>query len=231
MKQHERLTIDRWTPADRPREKMMEKGSSALSDAELLAILIGSGNRHESAVELMRRLLDACGNNLNTLAKWPLQRFSHFKGMGPAKSLTIMAALEIGRRRNAQQAAACERILSSKDAYDLLAPHLSDLPHEECRLLLLNQAGRVIDHLRPFVGGLDKTAVDVRILLREALLRNATQLILAHNHPSGQTTPGEDDLQLTRRLKQACDALSLRLTDHLIIGDGRYHSFADSGML
>ena len=208
-----KLTLKQLAEADRPREKMMQKGAEALSDAELLAILIGSGNTEESAVTLMQRILSAAGNDLNQLGKWEIRDFAAFKGMGPAKSLTIMAALELGKRRKWQRN---ERavIRSSVDIYDIFHPLLCDLPTEEFWVLLLNQASKVIDKIRISRGGIDQTSADVRTILREALLARATQLVLIHNHPSGNTRPSMDDRRLTEMVQQAARTMNIRLTDH-----------------
>ena len=208
----------------------MQKGAEALSDAELLAILIGSGNTEESAVTLMQRILSAAGNNLNQLGKWEIRDFAAFKGMGPAKSLTIMAALELGKRRKWQRS---ERttIHSSADIYDIFHPLLCDLPTEEFWILLLNQASKVIDKIRISRGGIDQTSADVRTILREALLARATQLVLIHNHPSGNTRPSTDDRRLTEMVQQAARTMNIRLTDHLIVTDGSYYSFHDEGVI
>lgn len=225
-----KLTLKQLAEADRPREKMMQKGAEALSDAELLAILIGSGNTEESAVILMQRILSAAGNDLNQLGKWEIRDFAAFKGMGPAKSLTIMAALELGKRRKWQRN---ERavIRSSADIYDIFHPLLCDLPTEEFWVLLLNQASKVIDKIRISRGGIDQTSADVRTILREALLARATQLVLIHNHPSGNTRPSMDDRRLTEMVQQAARTMNIRLTDHLIVTDGSYYSFHDEGVI
>lgn len=225
-----KLTLKQLAEADRPREKMMQKGAEALSDAELLAILIGSGNTEESAVTLMQRILSAAGNDLNQLGKWEIRDFAAFKGMGPAKSLTIMAALELGKRRKWQRN---ERavIRSSTDIYDIFHPLLCDLPTEEFWVLLLNQASKVIDKIRISRGGIDQTNADVRTILREALLARATQLVLIHNHPSGNTRPSMDDRRLTEMVQQAARTMNIRLTDHLIVTDGSYYSFHDEGVI
>ena len=225
-----KLTLKQLAEADRPREKMMQKGAEALSDAELLAILIGSGNTEESAVTLMQRILSAAGNDLNQLGKWEIRDFAAFKGMGPAKSLTIMAALELGKRRKWQRN---ERavIRSSVDIYDIFHPLLCDLPTEEFWVLLLNQASKVIDKIRISRGGIDQTSADVRTILREALLARATQLVLIHNHPSGNTRPSMDDRRLTEMVQQAARTMNIRLTDHLIVTDVSYYSFHDEGVI
>lgn len=227
----EKLNINQWAEEDRPREKMMRKGPEALSDAELLAILIGSGNTEESAVALMQRTLAAAGNDLNQLGKWEMHDFARFKGLGPAKSLTIMAALELGKRRNLQERPERAFIRSSQDIYHLFHPLLCDLPHEEFWILLLNQASRVIDKVRISQGGIAQTTADVRSILREALLQRATQIALIHNHPSGNPYPSTDDRRLTQLVQKGADTMNIRLTDHVIVTDGRYYSFCDEGVL
>lgn len=227
----EKLNINQWAEEDRPREKMMQKGADALTDAELLGILIGSGNTDESAVSLMQRILAACDNNLNQLAKWEVRDFARFKGMGPAKSITVMAALELGKRRNLQTQLERPVIRSSADIYQLFHPLLCDLPAEESWVLLLNQAGKVIDKARVSQGGIGQTVVDVRTVLREALIKRATQIALIHNHPSGNVQPSLDDIRLTQILQKAAQTMSIRLLDHVIVTDGGYFSFNDEGQL
>ena len=226
-----RLTIPQWSEEDRPREKMMLKGAEALSDAELLGILIGSGNTEESAVALMQRILAAAGNDLNTLGKWEVRDFARFKGMGPAKSITVMAALELGKRRKLQERRERAVIRSSQDIYELFHPLLCDLPTEEFWVLLLNQAARVIDKVRISRGGIDQTTADVRAILREALLQRATQIALVHNHPSGNVQPSQEDRRLTLQVQQAAKVMNIRVLDHLVVTDGRYYSFNDEGGL
>lgn len=227
----EKLTINRWAEEDRPREKMMQKGASALSDAELLAILIGSGNTEESAVSLMQKILAKCGNNLNTLSKWELHDFTQFKGMGPAKGISIMAALELGKRRALQVPAERLTIRQSTDIFNIFHPLLRDLSHEEFWLLMMNQSAKVIGKVRISMGGIDQTAVDVRNILREAILNHATQIAVVHNHPSGNVNPSQADKSLTQRINKASEMLSIRLTDHVVIADGVYYSFHDQGLL
>ncbi len=227
----EKLTINQWAEEDRPREKMMLKGAEALSDAELLAILIGSGNTEESAVALMQRVLAAAGNDLNRLGKWEIRDFARFKGLGPAKSITILAALELGKRRKLREHAERLTIRSSEDIYHLFHPLLCDLPYEEFWVLLLNQAAKVIDKVRISRGGIDQTTADVRSILREALLQRATQIALVHNHPSGNTRPSNDDLRLTQQARQSAQTMNIRLLDHVIVTDGSYYSFCDEGRL
>lgn len=226
-----KLTINQWAEEDRPREKMMQKGAEALSDAELLAILIGSGNTEESAVSLMQRVLADCGNDLNQLAKWEVRDFSRFKGFGPAKSITIMAALELGKRRNLQERPERAIIRCSRDIYEIFHPLLCDEAQEEFWVLLMNQAARVIDKVRISRGGIDQTTADIRSILREALLQRATQIALIHNHPSGNPRPSNDDQRLTQLVQKGAQTINIRLTDHVIVTDGKYYSFNDEGMI
>lgn len=231
MDNNHKLSITQWALEDRPREKMMEKGAAALSDAELLAILIGSGNTEESAVELMRRLLLSCDNNLNSLAKWEVCDYSQFKGIGPAKSVTLMAALELGKRRNLQSTKERLRISSSKDIYGIFQPIMCDLEREEFWVLLLNQAAKVIDKIRISIGGIDGTYTDVRTILREALLQRATQIAVIHNHPSGNINPSQQDRTLTEHIRKAADTMNIHLIDHVIVCEDNFYSFADEGLL
>ena len=210
---------------------MMQKGAEALSDAELLAILIGSGNTEESAVALMQRVLAACNNDLSQLGKWEVRDFSRFKGFGPAKSITIMAALELGKRRKLQERSERTTIRSSADIYELFHPLLCDLPTEEFWVLLLNQAAKVIDKVRISRGGIDQTTADVRTILREALLQRAVQIVLIHNHPSGNPSPSHADRSLTELVRKAAQTMNIRLTDHIIVTDGKYYSFNDEGII
>ncbi len=231
MEDRKKLNINQWAEEDRPREKMMKKGADALSEAELLAILIGSGNREETAVELMRRILSTCDNNLNELARWSVSDYARFKGVGPAKSITIMAALELGKRRKLQEAKERTLVNCSRSIFELFHPLLCDLPQEEFWILLLNQACKVIDKVRISTGGIDGTYADVRSMLREALLQRATQLVLVHNHPSGNCNPSQSDRQLTQHVQQAARTMNIRLTDHVIIADDKFYSFADEGLI
>ncbi len=227
----DKLNINQWAEEDRPREKMMKKGAEALSDAELLAILIGSGNTEESAVALMQRVMAACDNDLNRLGKWEVHDFSRFKGLGPAKSVTVMAALELGKRRKLQERTERPTIQTSGDVYELFHPLLCDLPTEELWILLLNPSNKIIDKVRISRGGINQTCADVRIILREALVQRATRLMLIHNHPSGNPMPGNEDRRLTEHLRQAAETMDMHLLDHIIITDGRYYSFCDEGLL
>lgn len=219
--------IKQWSTEDRPREKMMQKGTEALSKAELLAILLRSGSRGESAVDLAKKMLARAGDNLCQMGKWRLDDFMQYKGMGEAKALTIMAALELGKRRSAEDVGERVTVTSPETINRIFQPLLCDLGHEEFWVLMLNQGGRVIDKERISSGGITQTAVDVRLVLRAAILRQATQIAIVHNHPSGSLRPSADDRHLTRRVKQACEAVNIRLVDHLIIVDGGFYSFND----
>lgn len=231
METKHKLSITQWALEDRPREKMMEKGAAALSDAELLAILIGSGNTDESAVELMKRLLLSCDNNLNSLAKWELKDYFNFKGMGPAKSITVMAALELGKRRKLQATQERSQITCSSDIYDIFQPIMCDLEQEEFWVLLLNQGAKLIDKVRISTGGIDGTYADVRTILREAILQRATQIAVAHNHPSGNHHPSHPDKVLTEHIRKAAEIMNIRLIDHVIVCEDHFFSFADEGLL
>ena len=211
----EKLTITQWAEEDRPREKMMLHGVSALSNAELLAILTGSGNTEDSAVELMRKVLADYHNNLSELGKASIDELCRFKGIGPAKAITILAASELGMRRKEEGVEERRAILSSKDVYECLYPLMCDLPTEECWVLLLNQANKVIDKVKISAGGLSATAVDVRCILREALLKRASAIALCHNHPSGSIRPSREDDLLTKQVAQASECMNIRFIDML----------------
>lgn len=227
----EKLSINHWAEEDRPREKMMLKGANALSVAELLAILIGSGTKEDSAVSLMQKVLSQCNNNLNILGKWNLNDFTSFKGLGPAKGITIMAALELGKRRAMQESIERTVIKESTDIYNIFHPLLCDIPQEEFWLLLLNQAAKVIDKVRISQGGIDQTTVDIRTIMREAILMRATQIAVVHNHPSGSLKPSKEDIDITTKIKKACELLNIRLIDHVIVTDANYYSFHDNGVI
>lgn len=224
-----KLNINQWAEEDRPREKMMLHGAGALSNAELLAILIGSGSTDESAVELMRKVLADYRNSLSELGKSGVEELCRYKGIGPAKAITLLAASELGRRRKEEGTLERLQVRSSEDIYRLFYPLMCDLPVEECWVLLLNQAGKVIDRIRISQGGLASTAVDIRCVLREALIRRAVSMVLCHNHPSGNLRPSREDDRLTESLRQAAVTVNLRLLDHVIVTDGKYYSYADEG--
>jgi len=227
-----RLTIRDWAEDDRPREKMLRKGTQSLSDAELLAILIAIGNKNETAVELARRILNECHDNLNELALLTITDLcKRFKGIGEAKAITIMAALELGKRRKMSDVLERKKITSSKDLFELFEPQLVDLPHEEFWLGLLNGANKVIEIKRLTQGGSKQTVVDVPMLLKIALEKSAQSLVVAHNHPSGQNRPSHEDEVITRRIKAGCEAVGIALLDHIIIARGEYYSFSDEGKM
>ena len=231
MNMTERLTITRWAEEDRPREKMMMHGASALSNAELLAILIGSGNAEESAVELMRKVLNDYHNNLNELGKASIDDLCRYKGIGSAKAISILAASELGKRRKEEAIKERVTILSSKDVYDCFYPLMCDLPTEEFWVLMLNQASKIIDKVKISAGGLSATAVDVRCILREALIKRASAIVLCHNHPSGNIRPSKEDDLLTRHVAQASECMDIRLVDHIILTDGAFYSYSDEGRI
>lgn len=225
----ERLSINQWAVEDRPREKMMLHGAEALSNAELLAILVGSGSAEDSAVELMRKVLDRYQNSLSLLGKCSVDELCQFKGIGPAKAITILAASELGKRRKEEKASDRKVIHCSSDIYNYFHPLMCDLNVEEFWVLLLNQAAKVIDAVRISRGGLVATPVDVRCILREALLKRATSLVVCHNHPSGSVHPSREDDRLTQTLQQATKTMNIRMLDHVVLTDGDYYSYADEG--
>ena len=227
----DKLRINEWAEEDRPREKMMYQGASALSSAELLAILIGSGSVEESAVALMRKVLDAYHNNLGELGKATVEDLCKYKGIGPAKAITILAASELGKRRKDEQPRERQQIRNSEHIYHYFYPFMCDLPIEECWVMLLNQAAKVIQAVKISSGGLASTQVDIRCILREAIIKRATSLILCHNHPSGNIHPSVDDDRLTQSLFQASKTMNIRMLDHVIVTDGAYYSYADEGRI
>jgi len=225
------FTIKNWALNDRPREKLLQKGKLALSDAELIAILIGSGNTDESAVELSKRILSETKNNLNLLGKLSAQQLMIYKGIGEAKAISIIAAMELGRRRRTEDALELVKIASSSTVFELLQPILGELPHEEFWILYLNNANKIIEKLPISKGGITGTLVDVRVTLKKALELGATSLILAHNHPSGNLNPSEADKQITKKLKIAAESIDIKVLDHLIVTEKSYFSFADEGLM
>lgn len=227
-----RLTIREWAEDDRPREKMLRKGTNSLSDAELLAILIGSGSRNESAVELSRRILKECSDNLNELAKLSIGDLcKKFKGIGEAKAITIKAALELGKRRKTSDVIQRKSIRSSIDLFELFESQLVDLDHEEFWIGLLDGANNLIETRRLTQGGTRQTVVDLPMLLKLALDKLAPSIVVAHNHPSGQNRPSHEDDLITKRIKAGCEAIGIQCLDHIIIARGKYYSFADEGRL
>jgi DNA repair protein RadC len=225
------MKITEWAEADRPREKLLEKGIGALSDAELIAILIGSGTVSMSAVDLSKHILASAGNDLHQLSKLSVKDLQKFKGIGEAKAITIVSALELGRRRKEQDAVQRPRILASKEAYELLKPDLLYLSVEEFWVILLNQSSFVIKKMKVGIGGMTSTLADVRVVFKLALENMATGIIVAHNHPSGTTKPSKSDEELTWKFKEAGEVLDITLWDHLIFTDNGYYSFADEGAL
>ena len=226
-----KLTINNWAEEDRPREKLMRLGAEALSNAELLAILIGSGSTKESAVSLMQRVLNDCDNNLNTLGKRSIHELMTYNGVGEAKAITILAACELGKRRQQAQAAERKDLGSATAVYNYMHPQMQDLDVEEAWILLMNQNYKLIKPMRISHGGITETAVDVRIIIKEALLCNTTVLALCHNHPSNNPRPSRDDDQLTQRVKKACELMRIHFMDHIIITDGAYYSYYEQGRL
>lgn len=225
----DKLNINQWAAEDRPREKMAALGADALSNAELLAILVGSGSPQEDAVSLMKRILADCNNNLNTLGKLSLHDLCHYNGIGPAKAITILAACELGKRRQMEKAEERPDLGTATYIYNYMHPKMQDLDVEEFWVLLMNQNFRLIRQVPIAHGGISEVSVDVRIIMREALLSNATIIAACHNHPSGSLTPSKADDQLTKTLMRACDTMRIRFLDHVIITDGAYYSYHEQG--
>lgn len=231
MEEGKIVGIKGWSPEDRPREKLLLKGIPSLSEAELIAILIGSGTANFSAVEVARKILQYGNNNLNDLARLSVKDLTKIKGIGEAKAITIVAALELGRRRKEASQEEKSRIVSSKDAFDHLKGDFMDLPHEEFWMLMVNRAHRVIKKKRVSGGGVSGTVADPKIIYKMALDELASGIVVAHNHPSGNMLASTQDLQLTRKLKDAGKLLDIQLLDHLIICNDKYLSFTDEGLL
>ena len=227
----EKLNINQWAEEDRPREKLMQLGAEALSNAELLAILIGSGSTEESAVDLMKRVLNDCNNNLNTLGKMSIRELCQYKGVGEAKAISILAACELGKRRQVEKAEERPDVGTATLIYNHMHPLMQDLDVEEFWLLLMNQNHRLIKKLRIAHGGITEVSVDIRIIMREAVLANATILAVCHNHPSGSLRPSQTDNDLTANIQKACNVMRIKFQDHVIITDGSYYSYAECGKL
>jgi len=225
------ISIKNWSEDDQPREKLMLKGKSVLSDAELIAILIGSGSRNESAVELSKKILASVGNNLNELGKLNLSQLCNFKGIGEAKAVTIIAAMELARRRRSEEVIELTKITSSKIIFEIMQPIIGELPHEEFWVLYLNNANKVIAKNQLSKGGMTGTVVDVRIIFKSALESGAVAIVLCHNHPSGNLKPSEADKEITKKVKIAGKSLDINVLDHLIVTQNGYYSFADEGIL
>ena len=230
--QNENITIKSLAEEDRPREKLMLKGRSALSDAELIAILIGSGNTKETAVQLSQRMLASVNHNLNELGKLSINDLTKFKGIGEAKAIAIIAAAELGRRRKESDIQQKTKIKSSNDAFQVLHPDLSDLAHEEFWILLLNRANEVLAKINVSKGGTAGTVVDGKIIMKHAIeMPRCCGIVLGHNHPSGNLRPSEADIKITQKLKEIASFMDINLIDHIIVGENAYYSFADEGIL
>jgi len=225
------LTIKQWADDDKPREKLMLKGKDALSDAELLAILIGSGSTNESAVRLCQRITAEAKHNLNDLSKYSVEQLMRFKGIGEAKAITIIAALELGKRRQHETHKNIEKITTSREAYYTICSFLEDLPHEEFWVIYLSNANQVLAKKQISKGALNATTTDVRLILKYALENNALGMVLAHNHPSGNLEPSPEDFNVTRMIKSAAQLFRINILDHIIVGKNQYYSFADAEKL
>ena len=227
----EKLSINHWAEADRPREKLERLGADALSDAELLAILIGSGTTDESAVDLMKRILNDYNNNLNTLGKLSLRDLEQYKGIGPAKAITILAACELGKRRQKATVEEAPLLNTAEKVYHFMHTAIQDLDIEEGWILMMKQNYRLIEAKRISIGGLTMAPIDIRLMMKEALLKNTTILAFCHNHPSGSTSPSREDNQLTLRIHRACELLNIHFADHVILTDGGFFSYREEGKL
>ncbi|OFX88369.1 MAG: hypothetical protein A2W99_07815 [Bacteroidetes bacterium GWF2_33_16] len=225
------LKIKDWAVEDRPREKLLKKGILSLSDAELIALLIGSGTRNESAVELAKKVLKNANNNLNELGKLEINDLKKNKGIGEAKAITIMAALELGRRRKISDVIDKQKITSSADVNEVFQPLLGDLPHEEFWILLLNRSNKIIDKFKISQGGISGTVIDARLILKLAIEKLASSIVLCHNHPSGNKLPSEADDSITQKLINGGKLLDIKVLDHIIIADTQFYSYADEGKL
>jgi len=226
-----KLNINQWAEEDRPREKMERLGAQALSDAELLAILIGSGSSKEDAVSLMKRILNHCNNNLNTLGKMTIHDLCQFNGVGPAKAISIMAACELGKRRQLETAEERPDLGTATRIYNHMHPLMQDLDTEEFWVLLMNQNYRLIKKVRIAHGGISEVSVDIRIVMREAVLVNTTILAVCHNHPSGNIRPSRMDDALTESIRKACQVMRIHFLDHVIVADGLYFSYREEGRI
>ena len=227
----EKLTIAHWAEDDQPREKLRDKGAQQLSNAELLAILIGSGYPGKSAVELMQEVLNGCKNSLNSLGKMTIRQLTEYKGIGEAKAITILAACELGKRRQAESPEERPDLSTATKIYRHIHPVMQDLDTEEFWALLLNQNHRLIKQIKIAHGGISEVSVDIRIIMREAVLANATILAVCHNHPSGNIKPSKQDNALTDSIRRACEVMRLHFMDHVIITDGHYYSYHEQGLL
>lgn len=226
-----KLSIKNWSEEDQPREKLMTQGRQVLSDAELIAILIGSGNRQESAIELCKRILNESDNNLNQLAKLSVNDLMKFKGIGEAKAISIVAALEIGRRRKSEETINKVQVTSSHAAYEYIRPVLEDLPHEEFWIILLSKANKITGKQLISRGGVSETSADIKLIFKKAIESLCSSIILSHNHPSGNLKPSQSDINLTNKIKEAGKLFDFKILDHIIIGDNEYYSFNDNGIM
>ncbi|NOY38438.1 MAG: JAB domain-containing protein [Chlorobi bacterium] len=231
MAEYKNLSIKQWALEDRPREKLMVKGIQSLSDAELIAILIGSGTKETSAVSLARTILQESRNNLNELSKMSVEELCRFRGIGRAKAIAIVAALELGRRRKQMPVLEKKKITCSRDVFELFNPLLSDLPHEEFWILHLNRSNKVQARKKISQGGISGTLIDIRLVLKDALDNRSVSLILCHNHPSGNLQPSDADIKITRKIFDAAKMMDIQLLDHIIVGEDTYYSFADKNLI
>ncbi|MDA3817322.1 MAG: DNA repair protein RadC [Prolixibacteraceae bacterium] len=231
MAEYEKLSIKQWAVEDRPREKMLKHGFASLSNAELIAILIGSGSREESAVELSRRMLSDFQNELDVLGKASTDRLMNYKGMGEAKTINVLAALELGKRRQLDGHKKLTKITSSADVFNLFAIELSELQHEEFWILYLDRGNNVVDKSKISQGGISGTVIDVRIIMKKAIEKLVSSIILVHNHPSRNLSPSKADIDITQKTSNAAALLDIKVLDHVIVAGNKYTSFADEGML
>ena len=231
MSENTYFPIRHWSEEDKPREKLLHKGKTMLSDAELIAILIGSGSRNESAVALSQRILASVGNNLNALGKTSISKLMTFKGIGEAKAIAIQAAMELGKRRRIEATIELSKITSSQSVFEIMQPILGELAHEEFWIIYLNNANKIISKSQLSKGGITGTIVDVRLVFKTALEMGAVGIILIHNHPSGTLKPSESDKQITRKLKTGGEHLDIKILDHIIVTETNYYSFSDAGIL
>ena len=231
MNSYKKINIKDWAVEDRPREKLLSNGSRSLTDAELIAILIGSGNIDETAVELSRRILASVDNKLADLNKKGIEYLKSFNGIGEAKAITIIAALELGKRRKDAEVFDRNKITCSKDAFEYFIPLLSDLNHEEFWLLLLDRGNKILESYKISQGGISGTVIDVRLILKTAIEKLASSVILCHNHPSGTLQASDADLKITRKIKDAAELMDISVLDHIILGQNNYLSLADEGMI
>jgi DNA repair protein RadC len=231
MVEYRKLSIKNWAVEDRPREKMLAKGTQSLSDSELIAILLGSGTSEVSAVDLAKQIMDMAGNDLDKLGRYSVNDLRKIRGVGQARAVSIMAALELGRRRGSSGLSTAPKITDSRDVFDIMDPLLADLHYEEFWVIVLNRSNRVIDKKKISQGGITGTVTDIRLILKTAIENLATSIILCHNHPSGNLQPSEADIAITGRLKESANIMDIALLDHLIVAGKTYFSFADENLI